>query len=369
MVARDYEEVFPTARRVMEENSYADFGFHFCIVNQAQIASVPSYASKLGVSSYKFFMNFRGDEGAYLGIPGTDDSFMYDLLRVAQSCGAMVNAHAENIELIWRLREDVPKTPDAGLSSWDETRPGFVEAEASQRVAYLASVLNASYYGVHVSSADALAALLAQKARYPNIFLETCPHYLTLDTSTSMGSRAKVNPPLRPPGHGEALWEAIRDGSIDTVGSDHVPRHFSAKDKDIWSASAGFPGTGTMLPLMISEGMRRGVSLERIVEVTSTRPAQLFGLAPRKGQIAVGSDADLAIIDLNSQSTVEAKTQHTMAGYSVWEGAVLDCRITDTIIRGRFAVRDGVLQPPVGAEYLARPRSGRAALEATGVRY
>ena len=364
-----YETPFANAVKVMEQHAYTDFGFHFCIVTQEQIEALPSYVAELGVSSFKFFMNFRGEEGAYLGVPGADDSFMYDLLSIAAKSGAMINAHAENVELIWRLRKEVPKTPDAGLAGWNATRPPFVEAEASQRVSYLARVLGATYYAVHVSSGEALDALHRQKAEYENIFLETCPHYLTLDTSSPMGSRAKVNPPVRPAGNQDALWEGVRDGRIDTIGSDHVPRHFTAKDKDIWSASAGFPGSGTLLPTMISEGhLRRGIPLERIVELTSTRPAQLFGLYPRKGQIAIGSDADFAVVDLNGHYTITAATQHSAAEYSVWEGTELDCRITDTIIRGRFAVRDGVLQPAVGALYQPRAHSGEAALRAAGLR-
>ncbi len=362
-----YDKPFATSMEVMGEYSHTDFGFHFCIVTKEQLEAVPSYVSDLGVSSFKFFMNFRGDEGAYLGVPGIDDSFMFDLLKVGAESGALINAHPENVELIWRLRGDVPRTPDAGLAAWNETRPPFVEAEAAQSVAYLAKVLGASFYAVHVSSREALEALERIRRDYPNVFVETCPHYLTLTYDTPMGSRAKVNPPIRTQDDQDALWDAIRDGIVDTIGSDHNSRHFTAKDKDIWSASAGFPGVGTLLPTLISEGhQRRGVPLERIVDLTSTRPAQLFGLYPRKGVIAVGSDADFAVVDLNAQTVVTASAQHSAAAYSVWEGTTLDCRITDTIVRGRFAVRDGELQPAFGT-YLSRPRSGAAALAAAGI--
>ena len=362
-----YDEPFAKSVEVMGDYSHTDFGFHFCIVTQEQLDAVPSYVSNMGVSSFKFFMNFRGDEGAYLGVPGIDDSFMYDLLKVGAESGALINAHPENVELIWRLRKDIPREPDAGLKEWYDTRPPFVEAEAAQSVAYLAKVLDASFYAVHVSSREAIEALAMQKARYGNVFIETCPHYLTLTYDTPMGSRAKVNPPIRTQDDQDALWDAIRDGIVDAIGSDHNSRHFTAKDKDIWSASAGFPGTGTLLPTLISEGhQRRGISLERIVELTSTKPAQLFGLYPRKGVIAVGSDADLAIVDLNTPSVVTAATQHSAADYSVWEGTTLQCSITDTILRGRFALRDGQLQPAFGS-YLPRPHSGAAALQEAGL--
>jgi dihydropyrimidinase len=360
-----YDASFAKSREVMDQHSHTDFGFHFCIVTREQLAEIPRYAAELGVSSFKFFMNFRGEEGAYLGVPGTDDSFMYDLLRMGAEAGVLINAHAENVELIWRLRADIPKEPDAGLREWYATRPPFVEAEAAQRAAYLAKVLGASLYVVHVSSREPLEAIERQRADYSGVFVETCPHYLTLDYDSPMGSRAKVNPPLRAADDREALWEAVRDGRVDAVGSDHVPRHFSAKDKDIWSASAGFPGTGTLLPTLISEGhVRRGIPLERIVEVTATRPARLFGLYPQKGRIAVGADADLVVVDLDATDTVEAARQHSAAAYSVWEGTRFACRITDTLVRGRFAMRDGVVGEPSG-RYLARPHSGAAALAAS----
>lgn len=362
MSPQPYEELHGDAVELMGAHAHTDFGFHFCLVTGEHVRSIPRYVKEFGVSSFKFFMNFRGNEGAYLGLPGNDDGFLYDLLRTTAENGAMADPHAENIELVWRIREDLEKKPDAGLDAWNQARPDFVEAEAEQRVAYLASVLGASVYAVHVTSAAAVQALSRQREQYPNIFVETCPHYLTLDETSPVGARGKVNPPLRTAGDREAMWSAVDDSTVDVVGSDHVPRHFSAKDKDLWSASAGFPGTGTLLPLLTSEGLRRGLPLERIVSLTSTRPAQLFGMYPRKGVIRPGSDADLAVLDLDAEETVTAANQHSGAQYSVWEGWKVGCRVVHTLLRGRFAVRDGQVLDP-GGEYVARPRSGAAALE------
>lgn len=360
-----YERSFRPAVELMGAHSHTDFGFHFCVVTRAQLEAIPRYVREFGVSSFKFFMNFRGEEGAYLGLPGNDDGFLYDLLRITAENGAMVDPHAENIELIWRLREEVNRTADAGLADWNRTRPPFVEAEAERRAAYLASVAGASVYAVHVTSAAALEALSAQRRDYPNIFVETCPHYLTLDIDSDLGPRAKVNPPLRTRADREALWAAVADGRVDVIGSDHVPRHFSAKDKDIWSASAGFPGTGTLLPLLISEGhLRRGLPWSRIAELTSTRPAQLFGLYPRKGAIAPGSDADLAVINLDEGYRVDAAADPSGSGYSVWQDWAVDCRVEHTLLRGQFAVRSGELGAAGRGRYLHRGASGAAALAA-----
>ncbi|MEV0071261.1 amidohydrolase family protein [Amycolatopsis sp. NPDC050768] len=365
MSPRPYDELFPAARDLMAEHAHTDFGFHFCVVTPEHVESIGHYTRDLGVSSFKVFTNFRGNEGAYLNLPGNDDSFLFDALQAAADSGAMIAQHAENIELVWRLRERLSKDPDAGLDAWHAVRPPYVEAEAEGRVAYLASVVGASSYAVHVTSREALSALERQRAEYPDVFVETCPHYLTLGIDSGLGSRGKVNPPLRTRDDREALWEAVADGRVDVIGSDHVPRHFSAKDKDLWSASAGFPGTGTLLPLLLSEGhFNRGIPVERLVDLTATRPARLFGLWPRKGAIRIGADADFAVIDPNRPSTVAAATQHSGAEYSVWEGWESKVSVQHTILGGEFTVRDGEVQGPRG-QFLSRRNSGRAALAAS----
>jgi dihydropyrimidinase len=172
-----------------------------------------------------------------------------------------------------------------------------------------------------------------------------------------------VNPPLRKPEDNEALWEAIGQGKIDVLGSDHVPRHFSAKDKDIWSASAGFPGSGTMFPLFLSESLRRGIPLETVVSMTATRPAQIFGMGSRKGALKLGYDADFVVINPDQGFEVTAATQHSGAEYSVWEGWNSDVSIEHTIVRGRFALRDGQLTQTTG-QFVPRRHSGHRALAA-----
>ena len=362
MSADPYEEVFAAADAAMAGNSHTDYGFHFVLGTDEQVAQIPAYARELGVPSFKFFMNFRGDEGKYLGLPGNDDSYMYNLLGVAADAGVMVNPHPENIELVWKLRDQPRDEQIPPLEAWYRSRPPVVEAEAVQRVAYFASATGASVYAVHTSSKAALAAMRMQQTAYPNLFTETCTQYLTLTTDSDCGTYGKVNPPVRHPEDLEALWEGLRTGAVDTVGSDHNARHRTAKEKDIWSASAGFPGTGLVLPTTVGEGLRRGVDLERLVDATSTRAAQLFGLFPRKGTIRVGSDADLAVVDLNANTVVRAETQHSAAEYSPWEGREIPLRVVHTLVRGRFALRDGELAATPNGTYLSRTHGGAAAL-------
>ncbi|WP_336659850.1 dihydroorotase [Leucobacter sp. USHLN153] len=362
MSSDSYVGELESARAAMASNSHSDFGFHFVLGTPEHLEEFQKYV-ELGVSSFKFFMNFRGDEGKYLGLPGNDDSFMYDILRKSAEHGAMINPHPENIELVRMFRDADRDESLPPLQAWNAARPPFVEADAAQRVAYLASVTGASVYCVHTSSREAVEALTRQQEAYPNIFIETCTQYLTLDTDSEAGVYAKVNPPIRPREDVEYLWEAAKSGRIDSIGSDHNARHRTNKEKDIWTASAGFPGTGGILPLTLSEGLRRGLEIDQIVDMVSTRAAKLFGMYPRKGTIAVGSDADLVVVDMHAPSTITAKTQHSAAEFTPWEGTELPLSVVHTIVRGTFALRDGELTDSLPGEYVPRARSGAAALE------
>lgn len=363
MSAEPYEDLFPAAKQAMDEYSACDYGFHFVVGTEHQLDRLGDYVRDLGVSSFKFFMNFKADEGKYLNLPGNDDGFLWRLLSRASEVGAMVNPHAENIELVWYMREQARKAGGPDLVAWNNARPPIVEAEAEARVGILAQATDASIYAVHCSSALALDALRARRATHDGVFIETCPHYLVLDQSVAIGTYGKVNPPLRTAADREALWSALAAGDIDVVGSDHVPRHKSAKEGDIWSASAGFPGTETLLPLLLSEGhVKRGIPLERIVDAVATRPAQLFGLAPRKGAIAIGADADLAIVDFHSRTRFTAGRMHSAAAYTPYEGLEAAVAITQTILGGRLVAENGKVVDGAHGRYLARAASGRAAL-------
>ncbi|MGH2859139.1 MAG: dihydroorotase, partial [Solirubrobacteraceae bacterium] len=152
MTAAPYDDVIEDAVAVMETHGVIDFGFHFCIVTREQLTALPAYVDDLGVSSFKFFMNFRGDEGAYLGLPGNDDGFLLDLMRAAADAGGMVDPHGENIEIVWSRRAGPIPEGLPPLAIWNHLRPDFVESEAQQRAAFLASAAGASMYAVHVTN-------------------------------------------------------------------------------------------------------------------------------------------------------------------------------------------------------------------------
>ncbi|ETW10969.1 amidohydrolase [Roseivivax marinus] len=342
-----YSEIFDEVVSVTEAGARIDFGYHPIVSTEDQLAEVPRYITEYGAPTLKIFMNNRGGEGERLGLPDIDDGFLYRLAEHAAQHGGMVNPHPETIEVAWTLRAramEADPEGTGGLAAWNATRPGFVEGDAVQRASYLANQAGAPLYVVHTSSTEALEAALARRLAGDVVHLETCPHYLTHDVTWEGGTVGKINPPLRHAEDRERLWQAIHDGDIDTVATDHVHRDISSKDGGIWKAAPGCPGMETLLPVMLTEGYRnRGVALERIVELLCETPARLMGLSDRKGRIAVGLDADLAIVDLDAEYTLQREDVVSSAGYSIYEGWTLQGKVTDTFVRGRGVVRAGTL--------------------------
>ena len=324
-----------------------DFGYHFIVSTEDQLAEVPSYVSEFGAPSFKIFLNNRGGEGSRLGLPDIDDGFLFRLCELAAANNGMVNPHPENIEIAWVMRERLKaKDPEgrSGLAGWDDSRPDFIEAEAIQRVAYLGQQTGVPVYAVHVSSIKALEAGLLQRQAGSTLYMETCPHYLTHDVAWEGGDIAKINPPVRKRADCDRLWQAVLNGEIDTIGTDHVHRPLSAKEGGIWAASPGCPGMETMLPVLLSEGHhKRGLSLERIAQITSANTARIMGLSHRKGALAVGLDADIALVDLDKTWQASNADTVSAAGYTIYDGWTFKGAVTDTFVRGKAVMRDGAL--------------------------
>jgi dihydropyrimidinase len=344
MATEPFETIFDEVVAVTERGARIDFGYHFIISTEAQLAGVAGYIRNYGVPSFKIFMNNRGGEGARLGLPDIDDGFLFRLCEAAAEGGGMVCPHPETIEIAWVLRDRLKASDPEGrgaLKTWNATRPPFVEADAVQRAAYIAHTAGAPLYVVHTSSAEALEAALRHRRAGSNVHIETCPHYLTHDVGWPGGDTGKINPPLREASDRERLWLALRDGEIDTVATDHVHRDISAKVGGIWTASPGCPGLETMLPVLLTEGHHnRALPLERIVAVAATNPARIMGLGHAKGRIAPGLDADLALVDLDAEWTLQRSDVISSAGYSIYEGQRFKGRIRDAFVRGRPVLRE-----------------------------
>jgi dihydropyrimidinase len=348
MASEPFETIFNDVRGITEAGARIDFGYHFIIATEAQLAGVPSYARDYGAPSFKIFMNNRGGEGKRLGLPDIDDGFLFRLCEAAAGAGGIVCPHAENIEVSWVLRDRLKALdPDGkgGLATWNASRPPFVEADAVQRAGLMAQAAQVGLYIVHITSAAALNAAVAARRNGARISIETCPHYLTHDVTYAGGDIGKINPPLRQVADRDALWAGIASGVIDTVATDHVHRDLSGKVGGIWAASPGCPGLETLLPVMLTEGhKRRGIPLRRIVEVLAQNPAQEMGLGHAKGSITIGHDADIALVDLKQTWTLDRTNVVSSAGYSIYEGWQFQGQVVHTLVRGRIVVRDKVLQ-------------------------
>lgn len=326
-----------------ERQSLIDFGFHFGVTSKLHIETLPECAERFGVTSIKVYLMYKGASGAAKGFAEIDDGLLYRaLLQGARIKGGVVGVHCENVEVIPVFREPLKQAGRNDLPVWDEQSPGFLEAENVFRVIYFGEKAECPVNIVHMSSAESLE--IVRRARRPGrapIHVETCSHYLALTREAPIGFLGKVNPPLRAAADVEALWEGVRDGTISTVGSDHVPRKRETKGPDIWQASAGFPGIGTLLPILIHEGVhKRGLPIERIAAVTSANVARLYSI-PNKGDIAVGMDADLVVVDPDREVLIDPATQESFSDYSPYEGMRFKGAPVRTILRGRTLAVDG----------------------------
>jgi dihydropyrimidinase len=347
MATDPFETLFDEVVQVTEAGARIDFGYHFIISTEAQLAGVPRYAREFGAPSFKIFMNNRGGEGARLGLPDIDDGFLLRLCEAAAEHGGMVCPHPENIEAAWVLRKRLAaEDPDGrgGLRTWNASRPPFVEADAVQRAGLFARETGARLYIVHTSSRATLDAALRARDAGTAVTIETCPHYLTHNVDWEGGDVGKINPPLREADDCEALWDGVISGNVDTVATDHVHRDLSAKAGGIWQASPGCGGLETLLPVMLTEGYHeREMALGRIATLLSSAPADAMGLSHCKGRIGVGLDADLAIVDLDREYPFRRTDVRSSAGYSIYEGRTFKGKVVHTLVRGRFVLRDNVL--------------------------
>lgn len=340
--------------------SCIDFGFHYGLTSRLHVDTLEDCARRFGVTSFKFYLMYKGAAGAAKGFHEIDDALLFAAMQAtARIPGAVLGAHCENVEVIPALRPALQAAGRDDLAAWDAQSPDFLEAENVFRVGYFGEKTGCPVNIVHLSSAEGLGVvdMLRARPRPAPIHVETCTHYLlmTRDWASPVG---KVNPPLRGAGDVEALWQGIADGRITTVGSDHVPRKLATKGPDLWRASAGFPGIATLLPILMEEGWhRRGLPIETLAAVTSLNVARLYNL-PRKGRIAVGHDADFAVVDPDASRRVTAGALESFSDYTPYEGLELRGWPRVTIRRGRVLQRDGVLLPDVegdpGGEYLFR---------------
>jgi dihydropyrimidinase len=373
MSGEPYSKLFARDRAAAERSSLVDFGFQLVITTPEQLGELDRYVSEYGVPTFKLLMSFKGQEGAYLGAPGIDDGLLFELMeRTARHPAGMVSVHTENIEVVWRLRDRLQASGRRDLAAFTESRPPFVEAEDIHKAIHYGAITGCPVHIVHLTSREGYDAVVAARRQYPGakVTIETCPHYLTLTCDEPGASvLARVNPPVKYAEDRDALWDALLAGGIDTIGSDHCSRDYRSKvgaggGVDVWKTASAFPGVGTLLPLLLSEGHhRRGMSLARIAEVTASNAARLYGLSPRKGTLEVGADADLVLVDLAAVKRISPALVQSSCDWNLWDGREVRGWPVRTLLRGQTVMRDGeVLAAPGTGRYLARPIAEREIL-------
>jgi dihydropyrimidinase len=363
IMLRSLEESYhlhlPACRQVMDEKSYVDAIFHPQIFTAQQIAEMPDYAREYGIRSFKFYMS---------GIPGIVKSVTDDVLlegfKQAAAIGddVVVCVHCETGDLITRARRELEaRKPQGTLPDWEDAHPAIAEALAVRTAAYLAKVAGVHLYVVHVSSRQGLDAVRAARREGGRITAENITPFLGISSDDGNGFLAKMVPPVRTPEHRTALWQGIRDGTLDTVGTDNTSRRRASKrpEAGLHGARPGHPSLGTHLPVLLHHGRLNGVPLERLVDVATRAPAQAYGIYPRKGTIAPGSDADLVIVDLELERVVRAEDLRGMSDFSPFEGKALRGWPVATIKAGRIAARNGEIVCAPTGRYV--PRAAPAA--------
>jgi len=319
-----------------------DYGFHGVMDHvDAAILGELSQLAKEGVTSHKFYLTYAGK---------ISDAEVLSLMEKAGSLGVLLAVHAENDGAIAHLREKYRSEGKTAPIYHARSRPPESEAEAVGRVALLAAMAGgAPVYIVHLSSGLGLDAIQVARGRgQRNLFAETCPQYLLLDESLyerEDGLKYIMSPPLRTEKDREALWGGVRDGAIDVIGTDHCPFFFGREKQlgksDFTLAPGGAPGVEARIPLLFSKVVTGGLDLGRMVTLCCAAPARLFGLYPKKGIIAIGSDADLVLIDPKTHATLTHDMLHENTDYTPYEGLPLSGYPVMTISRGEVIVENG----------------------------
>jgi dihydropyrimidinase len=338
-----------------EGRSACDFTFHMGVTRfdsgtEAQLREIV----RRGISSFKIFL-------AYKGALGIDDGELYRTLKLARELGVIVTAHCENETLIAERSRELLVAGVTGPEGHHESRPPAVEAEGVHHLMTFAELTGAHTYIVHLSCERALEEALAGRKRGVHVAVETLIQYLVLDKTWAErggfeGAKYVMSPPLRDAENQAVLWAGLRDGTIQTVATDHAPFDFEGQKRmganDFTKIPNGIPSLEERVNLLYTYGVKAGkIDLQTMVNVASTQVARIFDLYPRKGVIAPGADADLVVFDPEYRGTLSARTQHINVDYNAFEGWKIEGRPSVVTVRGEIAARDG--------NFVGDPRRGQ----------
>lgn len=336
-------------------HSSCDYSFHMGVTRfDASVEDQLAQIVKQGVSSFKVLL-------AYKNSGAVSDEELYLTLRLAKKLGIITAAHCENADLIAMRQHELLNSGKTGPEWHHESRPPLVEAEGVHHLLTFAGLLNAPVYIVHLSCEEALREAEAGRLRGVKLWIEVLIQHLLLDKTMAErpgfeGAKFIMSPPLRDQRYQKVLWNALRDGRISTLATDHAPFNFKTQKSlgktDFTKIPSGLPGIEDRINLLYSFGVKLNrLDLHRFVEVASTQPAKIFGLYPRKGIIHEGSDADFVIYDTKYQGAISAKTHSMNVDYNVFEGTKIEGRPSIVALRGKIMVQDG--------KFVGKPGLGR----------
>jgi len=352
-----------------EENSYIDFAYHAIVHKDHHFEEVEDLVEE-GIRSFKIFFNWYKYAAPELGIEHSDAGRVYDLLStVADVPGGVVMFHAENEDIAEERRQELQAEGRNDLAAWSESAPNICEAMQIEQIGRMTELTDSRAYVVHMSTGEGVDICKRFQERGVNLHAETLPAFLThTNDEEELGVWGKISPPLRGEWSKKRLWQGLREGTVEYMGTDHCPHKIAFKEKgegkhgDIWDAIPGDNnGIEYFLPVMMSEGVNRNrISMERLVEVCCANNARRWGLYPRKGALVEGSDADMVVVDLDRSKVVDEEFYHTMEPrYSTMHGMELTGLPTHTIVGGEVVVEEGELQVEKGGrDYLARGPGG-----------
>ncbi|MBW1712090.1 MAG: dihydroorotase family protein, partial [Deltaproteobacteria bacterium] len=369
-----FKEIWPELMDRSKDSFRIDYSYHLAIMTGEQMAEMPWLLDECGVPTFKYYMFYKtidlaGDKasgGYLLSKDSLDFGFLYRLMSsVAElndgQCGpASLSIHCENPEIIAETQEEVRSARSGNLTrDYSNMRPPWAEELAIREVGLMAKRTGCPINLLHLTSREAVDAAIWERADNPDLdfLLEATLHHLSMSYATDYGVNGKVNPPIRGPEDVDYLWEAVATGNIETVCSDHACIMSQQKQGDLWTALPGFGGTSLFFPVLLTEGHhKRGLDLARIAELTAYNPAIRYHLYPRKGDIMIGADADLAIVDIDREKEITLDLLKSAQDFSPFEGLKLKGWVETTISRGEVIYRDGrVLGQPGRGEYIKRP--------------
>ena len=329
-------EILAAKHAIAAAKAHVDFGL-YGLLGDNTIASVPQLIDG-GVIGFKLYMG-----NTFGKIPSPDTGATLECFEVAAATGKRVSLHAENNDIMERRQKRLMAAGKKDQWAHLAARPNVVAVEAVSRAAILAEWTGARIHVLHISTAEELRPLREAKARGVDITGETCPHYLLLSTDdySRVPGIIAVNPPVREKQNQQPIFDALLDGTIDVIATDHAPHAYEEKTRnDIWTVDCGFPGVETQMPLMLTQVNAGRMSISDYVRMSAYNPARIWGLYPHKGALLPGSDADIAIVDLGRDHVIRDAETQSRSKVSPWDGYQVKGMPIHTLVRGRFVMKD-----------------------------